>query len=371
MTAGRLKIVVRLTLLGLSAPAIGYARASDYTAQRLKLPPVWVFYDTRSLSQDGRAAGYVRINNSTDLPSVWEADGTYHSLVVGDPHQQSDARFAADGRIVGFVYFGSVATPGYWSDGAFVSLPHHGLGGAVWGGSDDYLVGDTGEPDPIGGGYMARVTVWDASGTAHRVGGLDGARRFARAVAVSSTGLYVGHTWDGASSPIRPQGFVGQGLNARILVYPDMEVRNASDVNAEGWVVGGWTPDGATDRGFVGRASGTDARDLGMLTGYPELFPKGINDGGEIVGAASLGVTFDVALYWPPGVTEPIDLNTLVSIPGEPRLVEAMDINNAGQILARGFNGYYILTPVPEPSAFALVGLGVIACATRRTRRSE
>jgi hypothetical protein len=45
-------------------------------------------------------------------------------------------------------------------------------------------------------------------------------------------------------------------------------------------------------------------------------------------------------------------------------LVEAMDINNAGQILARGFNGYYIFTPVPEPAL-----LGAIAFASIALRR--
>ena len=269
------------------------------------------------------------------------------------------------------MFFGVNPTPGYFTDSSFVAMPHFGFGGAILGGNAEYLVGETGDPDPLDGSYIPRVTLWDFTGTAYRVSGLSGARRFARAVAMSGTGFYVGHTRDYAANPSRPQGFVGHGLEAQILTYPGFTVLRATDVNDNGWVIGAWTPDDATDLAFVGRATGTDARDLGVLLGYPEVYAQGINNWGAIVGAASLGVTFDVALYWKPGATEPIDLNTLVSIPGEPRLVEAMDINNAGQILARGFNGYYILTPVPEPSAFALVGLGVIACATRRTRRSE
>jgi hypothetical protein len=65
-----------------------------------------------------------------------------------------------------------------------------------------------------------------------------------------------------------------------------------------------------------------------------------------------------------PGDTQPTDLNTLVNIPNE-TLVDAMDINNAGQILARGFNGYYIFTPIPEP---AMLGATAITSILLRRR---
>ena len=78
------------------------------------------------------------------------------------------------------------------------------------------------------------------------------------------------------------------------------------------------------------------------------------------------------ALIWPAGATEPMDLNAFVDIPGV-TLIHAYRINNAGQILAEGLSdtgnyAYYVLTPVPEPQAVTLVGLGVMALAMRRTR---
>jgi hypothetical protein len=54
-----------------------------------------------------------------------------------------------------------------------------------------------------------------------------------------------------------------------------------------------------------------------------------------------------------------------VNTPGE-TLVEAMDINNSSQILTRGLNGHYILTPIPKP---ALVGAIVGICVLARRRR--
>jgi hypothetical protein len=51
-------------------------------------------------------------------------------------------------------------------------------------------------------------------------------------------------------------------------------------------------------------------------------------------------------------------------------LTDAIDINNAGQILARGSNGFYILTPVvPEPGGLALGGAVVTLLRRRSNRR--
>jgi hypothetical protein len=133
------------------------------------------------------------------------------------------------------------------------------------------------------------------------------------------------------------------------MSYPGYDLTRAYDINDEGWIVGVYNQPGTftPHRGYVAKAFDTEIRDLGLLDDplVNGVWPHEINNAGEIVGAATSGNAFRIAVYWPPEATEPIDLNTLVSIPGETRLVEAMDINNAGQILTRGFNGYYILTP--------------------------
>ena len=112
-----------------------------------------------------------------------------------------------------------------------------------------------------------------------------------------------------------------------------------------------------------------------MLPGYFEAIAQGINNDRTVVGSIRGSGDWERALIWPNGSPTPIDLNDFVNVPGV-TFIQGLDINNAGQILAEGRlhaggYAYYVLTPVPEPSTFALVGLGVIACAIRRTRRSE
>jgi hypothetical protein len=347
---------------------------SAYTHVQLQLPSTWIFFDARDLTDDGRAGGYVRVSeftNPIDVPVVWGVDGHPAIQPVLAPYAQGYVvGFGQVGEPVGGVLFegSSYTVPGRWASSAFVPYQHFGYGGAIWDGTQGSYIGETGSLDLHDGSYLARLTLWDVDGSPHRPTGLDEPRRFTRVQSMNRAGVYVGNTLDRAISPTRPQGFVGQGLSAQILSFPGFDVRNALDVNDENWIVGGWSPDGVTDRGFVGRAFTNEARDLGLLPGYPEVFPKGINNHGEIVGTASLGVTTDIALYWPAGVAAPIDLNTLVTIPGEPRLVEAMDINDAGQILARGTGGYYIFTPLPEP--IALPCISTVAFVALRRRRA-
>ena len=70
-----------------------------------------------------------------------------------------------------------------------------------------------------------------------------------------------------------------------------------------------------------------------------------------------------MALLWPKGQTEPININELVDMP-DVTLIRGLDINNAGQMLVEaplndgsGY-AYYRLDPIPEPAAAVfLIGL--------------
>lgn len=223
------------------------------------------------------------------------------------------------------------------------------------------LIGQAG--DPAFSSFVYRGTLWDADGSNPRfVTGLDAYR--SRVYAINESGVYVGNTSTlvGSSSG----GFVGQNGAGEPLVYPGFRIIGAADINDSNWLIGAYTPDNfATLRGYIARAFGPEIHDLGSLEGYVGgVIPRAINNAGAIVGLARQGPAGNIAAYWPPGATSPTDFNLLAQVPGD-TLVEAMDINNAGQILARGFNGYYIFTPVPEPATAGLIAL-LSAAANRR-----
>ena len=223
------------------------------------------------------------------------------------------------------------------------------------------------------GTQIGRATLWDQQGNATKITGLGDL--FANPWGINSSGTYVGLTRVVIGPNAGQRGtFVGRDGWAVPMSYPGYDLTRAYDINDDGWIVGVYNQPGTftPHRGYVAKAFDTEIRDLGLLDDplVNGVWPHEINNAGEIVGAATSGNAFRIALYWPAGATEPIDLNTVVSIPGETRLVEAMDINNSGQILARGFNGYYILTPRRLPvlhdpylNAAGLEGAGPISSA--------
>lgn len=90
----------------------------------------------------------------------------------------------------------------------------------------------------------------------------------------------------------------------------------------------------------------------------------GVNDSGILVGIGDRG-----AAVWKDGRTS--YLSELVDPALNLRFDWAVDINDAGQILAYGTGGTYILTPVPEPGSWALMicGFVLVGSATRRRAR--
>lgn len=349
------------------------ASGASYQATKLQLPPVWGFYDAARLSPDGRAGGYVRVSIDAppiDVAVVWTPDGAPGVMPVPMPYRKAYVHnFGADGRAVGNFVVNSDdnGSPTYWTSAGMTPLRHFGVGGAATAANDSMIAGETGDPTVTS--YFPRATLWDiATETPQVVTGLTETGTVIRSINSSSTYVGTSVVLSGPQSG-RLGGFFGRDGSASVMDYSGFNITRAQDINDGGWIVGTHRPTGATvDRAYRAKVFSDEIYDLGLLPGFPGAAAQAINNDGTIVGSALAG-TIVRALIWQPGDTQPTDFNTLVNLPGE-TLVACHDINNAGQILARGNNGYYIFTPlVPEPAAAAALVMGGIALLRRRRPR--
>jgi probable HAF family extracellular repeat protein len=131
----------------------------------------------------------------------------------------------------------------------------------------------------------------------------------------------------------------------------------AEDINNKGTIVG--TSHTAFDGDHAFMYDGNTVTDLGALNGGAS-FANGINEWEQIVGRSS-----NSAFIYENGAM--LDLNTLIDPAEGWNLQEANDINESGQIVGWGFNGFqtraFLLTPVPVPAAVWLFASGLIGLA--------
>lgn len=146
----------------------------------------------------------------------------------------------------------------------------------------------------------------------------------------------------------------------------------AREINDLGQVVGSSKNSSGIKRAFI-YDSVNGMQDLGALGGqYSEAY--GTNNSGQIVGRTGSSLKRQSPFLYENG--EMFDLNALVNESlGEWQLNYAFSINDSGWITGVASNSTYgvsapfLLTPVPEPSSYAMMGLGILGLVAVSQRR--
>jgi hypothetical protein len=325
-----------------------------------------------SLSPSGQIAGYARVSSGSVLPIdvavVWDDSGVYRYLPVVGQYQQAYANGFGSGEVpVGAIRFDStdVIHPAIWdrADGSARILPTVEQFGQAVQGVGQYIAGFSLLSTHVEACY------WDNDGV-HRVTGMED--RASQGFSINSSGWYVGTT----THPTQGRaGFFGRGGTATLLVHPDFPNTLAFDINESNVIAGEYRPRVPIQQQRAMAVRGGVMQDLGLLAPFSAATAYAVNDDGTIVGAAShYGGDVARALIWVPGANSPLDLNDFVDINGV-TLIRAMDINDAGQILAEGLHdgggwSYYLLSPIPEPAGLFFAAAGALLLRRRRPAAS-
>ena len=365
-----------------------YPRRAVFTALVLLAfasgAPAAVQYNVTDLSELlGRPVAVNDINDAGHLTGYYYSpdaqaflyDGTFRDLGGTAPFEVGNA-LNNRGEVVGYYAAsrGALGQGFVYSGGTMSEVP--GLPGSV--GSNPDAINDTGtivgrffraEPGDPGPTPPGRPFVRQGGVTTQLLAPVGPG--WGNAWSINNRGTIVGfvNTTTGVNDS---RAFTWSNGTMTLLGTLGGATSAAVDINESGQIVGSSETADGVRHAFL-HADGV-MRDLGSLGG--ESLAWEINEAGDAVGFSfRADGTTRVAVLYRGG--QAIDLNTLVDPARRLFLQEALAINDAGEILViaedlspQGRGGYFLLTPVPEPSAAGLLLALVPLAATRRRPRS-
>lgn len=216
----------------------------------------------------------------------------------------------------------------------------------------------------------------DTQGSVRMLGTLDGTPTWSAAMAINNHGQIVGgSTYAGANSIYTGHAFLYQdGTMVDLGTFGGSD-SFANDINDAGQVVG-WTTDDKEDRLPFIYTDGA-MRLLGPDDDYVTGDAIAINNAGMVVGWTQddWGAPMDAFLY---AGGELSSLDLLVGNTDRWRIVEAYDINDAGQILGKACRAdeclsvrLDLVSAVPEPGGYALLTAGLVLLGWRSAGKRE
>lgn len=207
-------------------------------------------------------------------------------------------------------------------------------------------------------GSIDRTAHWLQRGVLHSIPTPEGFASFTPVI-INDSGTIAGTAYPESVNHSTSRAVLfADGTFTILNPAPEAQGSSVSDLNNVGQVVGGSGFAGAREARQYGRAFLYDHTtgatvDIGSLPGYQNSVATGINDLGQVVGYSWLPTTgaepFRRAFLYDANSGILSDLNLLSSSVESWQLVDALDINNDGLIVGRGFlNGQmhaFILKP--------------------------